>query len=270
MAEIIQATIQLYKEALQATTRSFVRGWMITVVVVGFAVLMLVVAMLASRLGMIGGLMIGAANAFVIGATLYLVEQVVLGSRQLRWSDIPQSAGQYFWDVISVGFLVWFPLLILQMALQANPYQPVLTTAVFFLIFVLLNPVPEVIYQSRKGSAIDVVKESYEFVIENWIEWFLPVAILLAPFGLSFFFEFSSQSGMRGGLDFFQILMIPFRLLAGWLQYLGISDSVSSLLNLICTPILGVVMMLFRGHLFAALHRSSRRQRRFQARSLSG
>ncbi|WP_447969726.1 hypothetical protein [Nitrospira sp. M1] len=269
MAEFIQATIQLYTQAMQATVRSFLRGWIMTFVVVGFALLMLVVSALASSLGMLGGLIAGAANAFIIGATLYLIEQVVLGARTIQWADIPHSAGQYFWDVISVGFLVWFPLMMLQMALQANPYRPVLTTAVFFLVFVLLNPVPEVIYQRRQGSAMEVVRESYEFVIENWIEWFLPIAILLAPFGLSFFFEFSSQAGMRGGLDFFQIFTVPFRVLTGWFQYLGISSAGSSILIILCTPILGVFMMIFRGHLFSALHGSTRRQRQFQARTRS-
>ncbi|GJL64069.1 MAG: hypothetical protein NPIRA04_27230 [Nitrospirales bacterium] len=267
MSEFIQATTQLYQQALQSTIRSFLRGWMMTLVVVGFAMLMMVVTLLASSLGMLGGLIAGAANAFVIGATLYLIEQVVLGARKIQWADIPQSAGQYFWDVISVGFLVWFPLMMLEMALQANPYRPVLTTAVFFLVFVLLNPVPEVIYQRRPGSAMEVVRESYEFVLENWIEWFLPIAILLAPFGLSFFFEFSSQAGMRGGLDFFQIFTVPFRLLTSWLEYFGISNAGSSVLIILCTPILGVFMLIFRGHLFSALHGSTRRQRQFQARS---
>ncbi|MGB0908810.1 MAG: hypothetical protein ACPGYT_00470 [Nitrospirales bacterium] len=269
MAEFIQATIQLYRQVIQATLRSFVQGWIMVMVVVGFTAVLVLITMLASPLGMLGGFIGGAANAFVIGATLYLVEQVVLGSRNIRWSDVPQSAGQYFWDVISIGFLVWFPVLILQMALQANPYRPVLLSAIFFLAFVILNPVPEVIYQGRKNSAMEVVQESYEFVLENWIEWFLPISLFLAPFGLSFFFEFSSQSGMRGGLDFLHILTIPFSLLTSWLQYMGISNSVSELLILLCTPILAILMLIFRGHLFAALHGSTRRQRQFKARTLS-
>ena len=171
---------------------------MIAVAVVVFALLTLGVTVLVSPLGMLGGFILVAANALVIGATLSLLEQVVSGSRKVRWRDIPRSAGQYFWDVISVGFMVGLPLLVLQMALQANPYRPVLTMAVFFLVFVLLNPVPEVIYQGRQGSAIDVLRASYEFIVENWIEWFLPLAMILAPFGLSFFFEFSSHVGRRG------------------------------------------------------------------------
>lgn len=269
MADFIWATIQLYRQAAQATLVSFARCWIMTVVVIIFAVLMIIVASLVAPLGMAGGLLLGAANAFLIGATLNLTEQAVLGARPLRWSDIPQSAGQYFWDVISVGFLVWFPLLILQMALQANPYQSVLTTAVFFLVFLLLNPVPEVIYQVRHGSPIDVVRESYEFVLENWIEWFLPLAVVLAPFGISFFFHFSSQAGRMGGLGFFQIFTLPFNLLTNWLGYLGVSGSVSSVLVLLFTPVVSVLILIFRGHLFAALHGTSRRQRLFRARALS-
>lgn len=269
MADFIRATIQLYRQAAQATLRSFVRGWIMTLVVVLFAILMVIAGGLAAQLGMIGGFLLGAANAFVIGATLSLTEQAVLGARRLQWADIPQSAGQYFWEVISVGFMVWFPLLILQMALQANPYRPLLTSAVFFLVFILLNPVPEVIYQTRRGSAVEVVRESYDFVIENWIEWFLPLAIVLAPFGLSFFFQISSQGGRMGGLAFTQILSLPFNILASWLEYLGMSESLSSILVVLLTPVLAVLMLLFRGHLFAALRGSSRRQRQFQSRAMS-
>ncbi len=269
MADLIWATIQLYRQAAQATLITFARSWILTVAVILFAVLMILVASLVAPLGMAGGLLLGAANAFVIGATLNLTEQAVLGGRSIRWADIPQSAGRYFWDVISVGFLVWFPLLILQMALQANPYQSVLLTAVFFLVFVLLNPVPEVIYQVRHGSPIDVVRESYEFVLENWIEWFLPLAVVLAPFGISFFIQFASQAGHMGGLSFFQILTLPFNLLTQWFGYLGMSGTVSSLFVLLFTPVISVLILIFRGHLFAALHGTSRRQRLFRARALS-
>lgn len=269
MADFIWATIQLYRQAVQATLLSFARSWILAVVVIIFAVLMIIVASLVAPLGMAGGLLLGAANALVIGATLNLTEQAVLGGRPIRWSDIPQSAGQYFWDVISVGFLVWFPLLILQMALQSNPYRLVLTTAIFLLVFLLLNPVPEVIYQVRHGSAIDVIRESYEFVLENWIEWFLPLVVVLAPFGVSFFFQISSEAGRRGGLDFFQLLALPFNLLTNWLGYLGVSGSVSSVLVLLFTPVISVLILIFRGHLFAALHGTSRRQRLFRARGLS-
>ena len=60
-------------------------------VVIAFAVLMVIARGVVAPLGMIGGFLLGAANAFLIGATLSLTEQAVLSSRQLQWADIPRS-----------------------------------------------------------------------------------------------------------------------------------------------------------------------------------
>jgi hypothetical protein len=267
MQGFLQATIRLYHQALLASIQSLIRAWILIPMLMAFALGLILVTAIIAPLGMIGGFILGALNALVIGSTLSLTEQAVLGARRVTWQDIPHSIGQYFWDVISVVFMVWFPLLFLEMGLQANPYQPLIVTAVFFLIFVLLNPVPEVIYQSRSGSALEVVRESYEFVVENWIEWFLPIAIAFAPFGLTFFFQMSALGGRRGGLDFWQLLTLPYTVLSEWLSFLGIPPDISFLVVLVLTPIVTVFMLLFRGHLFAALHRTSRRQRMFQSRT---
>ncbi len=266
MQGFFHATVQLYQQSLLAALTSLRHSWILIPVVIGFALGLVLITSAVGRLGMIGGLILGAANALIIGATLSLTEEAIRGGRRLHWQDIPHSMGEYFWDVISVGFIVWFPLLFLEMGLQNNPYQPLIATAIFFLIFIILNPVPEIIYQSRKGSALEIIQESYEFILENWIEWFLPVAIALAPFGLSFFFQISSQAGRRGGLDFWHLITLPFSILSQWLSLLGISPNTSFILVLILTPIATVFMLLFRGHLFSALHRSSRRQRMFQSR----
>ncbi len=266
MPGFFQATVRLYHQSLLATLQSLQQSWILIPTLFLFALGMVLVTSLIAPLGMIGGLILGGVNALIIGATLSLTEEAIRGGRRLQWQDIPQSVGKYFWEVISVGFMVWFPLLFLEMGLQSNPYQPLIATAVFFLMFVLLNPVPEVIYQSRKGSALEIVQESYEFVLENWIEWFLPVALALAPFGLSFFFQISSQAGRRGGLDFGQLITVPFSILSQWLSLLGMSSNGSVTFVLIITPITSVFILLFRGHLFAALLKSSRRQRMFQSR----
>ena len=151
--------------------------------------------------------------------------------------------------------------------MAANPNGPFLAAGIFLLLFILLNPAPEVIYQVRHDSPLDVLRESYEFVIENWIEWFLPLAVALAPLGLSFFFSISGKLGRGAGLDFFQILVLPFTLITAWLSYLGLPSGAGSWLVLVLTPPVAVAMLIFRGHLFAALCGSSRRQRIFQGRA---
>jgi hypothetical protein len=270
MGEILREALRLYQGAFQATVRSFIRSWIIAVAVVIFAGLMVLATSLAGPLGIVGGFIVGAVNALLIGATLSLVEEAVLSSRRLVFRDIWDGFGQYFWDVIGVGFVLWLPLMLLERGLAANPYGPFLAAALFLLLFILLNPAPEVIYQVRHDSPLDVLRESYAFVLQNWIEWFLPLALVVAPLGLSFFFGISGRLGRGAGLDFFQVVVLPFTLLGAWLGYLGLPQQASLVLVLLLTPPLAAGMLIFRGHLFKALHGSSRRQRLFQRRGFVG
>lgn len=268
MTHILAETLELYRNAFLKTGQSLTRGWMTMVAVVGFGFLLVLAAQIAAPLGMIGGFLLGAANALLVGATLSLIEQSITYARVLTLQDLRDSIGQYFWDVIGVGFVLWLPLMVLDMSLQTNPYGQLLSYAVLLLLFLLLNPAPEVIYQVRHDSPLDVFTTSYEFVLEHWIEWFFPFAlilvpIVLAPRGLQSFFSLSSRAGRGAGLDFFQLLVLPFTILGSWLDYAGIPSSVSWYLGLLLTPPLAVAMLLFRGHLFASLHGHSRRQRRF-------
>ena len=147
---------------------------------------------------------LGMVNALLVGATLHLIEQALSATRTIQPSDVMESFGHYFWDVISVGFVLWLPMMALDMGVQANPYGQFLSSAALLLVFVLLNPAPEVIYQARHDSPLDVIKTSYEFVLEHWIEWFLPFVLLLlpvvlSPTGLREFFEISSGVGREIG-----------------------------------------------------------------------
>ncbi len=267
MSEFVQATLQLYRQAGLATWRSLTRSWLLVPAVLLMALLLSVATGVAMSMGMPGGLLLGAANAFVVGAFLGLLELAVLSARRMVWKDLWSVAGRYFRDVITIGFIVWVPLQILALGMQANPYGPVIESAVFLLLFILLNPVPELIYQGRTGASLETLKDSYEFVMENWIEWFLPLAVIFAPWGTSFFLSISSQSGRLPGLDFLQLVWVPFAVLNQWFQYLGVSSDAATILVLLLTPFGTVLMMLFRGHLYQALAGSSRRQRAFLNKS---
>ena len=270
MSRLLAETLTLYRNAFRKTGESLVRGWMTIVAVVGFGFLLLFATQIASPLGMIGGFLLGAVNALLVGATLSLIEQSISHTRALTIRDILGSVGHYFWDVIGIGFILWLPLMALDLTTQSNPYGQVLSYAVLLLIFLLLNPAPEIVYQVRHDSPLEVLKTSYEFILENWIEWFLPFALILiptilSPMGLQSFFSLSSRVGRGAGLDFSQVLILPFTILGSWLDYVGIPPSISWYVGLLCTTPLAVAMLLFRGHLFASLHGVSRRQRRFVA-----
>ena len=185
MSRILTETLTLYRNAFRKTGESLARGWMTMVAVVGFGFLLVLATQIASPLGMAGGFLLGAVNALLVGATLSLIEQSISHARALTFRDILGSVGHYFWDVIGVGFILWLPLMALDLSMQTNPFGQLLSYAVFLLLFLLLNPAPEIIYQVRHDSPLEVFKTSYEFVLENWIEWFLPFAVILIPVVLS-------------------------------------------------------------------------------------
>ncbi|MDP9131937.1 MAG: hypothetical protein M3M98_02230, partial [Nitrospirota bacterium] len=213
MLTLFTSTLHLYCDALRATSRSLVRGWLVIPAVIVFTLAMWFAGTVVHPLGMVGGFLMGAVNALLIGATLSLVEQAIKGMRGITVRDVYDSMGHYFWDVISVGFVLWIPTMLLDTSLRANPESQFLVTACLLLVFILLNPAPEVIYLARHDSPLDVLKRSYDFVLENWIEWFLPMALILAPLGLSLFFKLSSRLGRGAGLDFIQLLLVPFTVL---------------------------------------------------------
>jgi hypothetical protein len=268
MVELISATIHLYRQALRATGRSLGRSWITVVALIVFAFLFVGATRIAAPLGLAGGLLLGAVNAVLVGATLRLIEQSLNAARTVQLSDVAESFGHYFWDVIGVGFVLWLPTMVLDMGMQATPYGQFLSSAFLLLLFILLNPAPEVIYQVRHDSPLDIFKTSYHFVQEHWIEWFLPFAVfilpvVLSPSGLREFFFLSSRGGRGAGLDFFQILILPFTVVGRWLSYMGIHPDVQWMLLLLFTPPVAIAILLFRGHLFALLLGSSRRQRLF-------
>lgn len=268
MANQLTAAFELYRKAIQKTWQSLLRGWITIVAVIGFLFLLLLAQQLTAPLGMAGGFLLGAINALLVGATLSLIEQSISFARSLTFQDVLGSFGHYFWDVIGVGFVLWLPLMALDLGTQSNPNGLFLSYAVMLLIFILVNPAPEVIYQVRHDSPLDVFKSAYEFVLENWIEWFLPIGILLipllaAPGGLVSFFRLSRRVGRGAGLDFSQILLLPFTILESWFAYLGLGSDIAWYVMLFFTPPTAVAILLFRGHLFASLSGSTRRQRQF-------
>lgn len=268
MTNQLLAAFDLYQKALHQTWLSLRRGWITILAVIGFLFLLLLAQQLAAPLGMAGGFLLGAVNALLVGATLSLIQQSIFYARTLTIKDVFDSFGHYFWDVIGVGFVLWLPLMALDMGIQQNPNAVLISYAIMLLIFILLNPAPEIIYQVQHDSPLDVFKGAYEFVLENWIEWFLPIGLLLlpllvAPNGLMAFFVLSRSAGRGAGLDFSQILFLPFTILESWLSSFGVDPELARYVMLLFTPALAVSLLLFRGHLFASLYGSSHRQRQF-------
>ena len=110
------------------------------VAVVGFGFLLVLATQIASPLGMVGGFLLGAVNALLVGATLSLIEQSIRHARALTFQDILGSVGHYFWDVIGIGFILWLPLMALDLSMQTNPYGQLLSYVVLLAPLSLAEP----------------------------------------------------------------------------------------------------------------------------------
>src|SRR6185436_20973143 len=101
---------------------------------------------------------------------LYLVEMIVRTSR-VSLEDFRSSFGRYIWDVVGVAFLWWLFRSLATPAILQLPQGHLILLCVLLAIFVCFNAVPELIYLGHYTS-VQLLSESYTFVVANWIEWF--------------------------------------------------------------------------------------------------
>jgi len=115
-----------------------------------------------------------------------------------------------------------------------------------FLLFILLNTLPEVVYQKDYNSW-GSIKHTVNFVKENWIEWFVPNFFIIV------IMYFLSRQ-LFVGITALRIMAL-----------IRITDLFSPMM--IITYLISQVFisyfMIYRGLLFARLSTSTRRKRLF-------
>ena len=170
----LRDTAALYARVFRRGAELALRNWWVGLVVIVYDVLLGIVAGVTAPLGMVGGLLTYLALVACFSSGLALVAQAIQAGR-IRIADVPTSFATYFGDLLNVGFFFWGLQLIWIYVLTPFPFVQI----VFALaVFVFLNAVPELVYVGRH-SAAEVLVESYQFIGENWIEWFPANLVLL-------------------------------------------------------------------------------------------
>ncbi|MFL5271684.1 MAG: hypothetical protein ACJ79E_06440 [Anaeromyxobacteraceae bacterium] len=190
-------------------------------------------ARLAYSLGMLAGIVVTLATAALFSSYLHFLGEQVQGGR-VSGRTLQQSFGTYFWPVVNVFFVVWIASLVLGLVTAGNPSGAALLYAVWLVALVALNAVPEVLYLRATHGGMQTIVASWEFLKAQWIPWFAANAPLLVVLGA---IALVVQAPVVGPL------------LSGAALH---------------------VAMVFRGHLFLALDRSSHRQRMFAHRLAGG
>ena len=239
--QILQVTLWIYATALKRSLECVRKNWIVSFAPVVYGIGLSIVGTLVAPLGMIGGFLYSFASSACASSALFLIKNMVeSGKTDVR--DFLNGFTVYLWEVIAIGFILWIPTWALATSLASVPNGALIFFLIQLCLYIILNAVPELIYQSR-ASGLELIGASYNFIVENWIEWLTPNLILFAVGYFLLDFIGSLFFGMPG---FVQLFLYAF------------------VLGLCLT-----YFMTFRGFLFAQLYGTTRRSRiyRYNART---
>lgn len=239
--EQIKAIFWIYKTCLIRTVELVRDNVGIIFAPIAYSVVLSVAALLLAGLGIVGGILISVVVAACASSGLYLIENVVrMGKATLQ--DFTRGFSAYLMEILTIGFIFWIPMRLLAQFAFTTPNGPLIYLGVQILLYVIFNPLPELIYQSRV-SGLALLSASYQFIVENWIEWLLPNLVV----GLVGY--------LLRNLIYQLVAPMPF-----FLQYFFVEAAFGLFLTF---------LMIFRGLLFSELNGTTRRSRvyRYKARS---
>jgi hypothetical protein len=239
--QILRVTLWMYATALKRSLECVRKNWVVSFAPVVYGIGLSIVGTLVAPLGMIGGLLYSLASSACASSALFLIKNMVeSGKTDVR--DFLNGFTVYLWEVITIGFILWIPTWALATSLASVPNGALIFFLIRLCLYIILNAVPELIYQSRV-SGLELIGASYNFIVENWIEWLTPNLILFAAGYFLLDFVGSLFYDMPGFVQLFLYALV---------------------LGLCLT-----YFMTFRGFLFAQLYGTTRRSRiyRYNART---
>lgn len=258
---LVRATLALYGDAARDASRALIRNIWIIALPPFYAVLLGAAQQALGGLGFVGGMLVFLLAAACLSSLASVLAEAVAHER-IRLNELPQTFSRYLPSVVSVLFVFWIIGLLLALILEQNPGLVWLAIAVNLGLFVLCNPLPELVYQGTRDG-MGLIDEAVQFMRQNSVEWLLPVLVIFLPrfaFGLGAGLLAMSTIGPLNALDEVQ------RTLAAFLP--PVREPAQVLLLIVSSTLLAWIM-LFRGFLFRSLARSGRRQRIFEARMRS-
>ena len=232
----VQVTLWMYAVALRHSLEAVAKNWIVSFAPLAYGFILSATVSIVAPLGLIGGLILGLVSQACVSSGLYLIENIVRMGKT-NFDDFVKGFTVYLWELVRISFILWIPLRVVSMALSGVPNGGLIFLFIQIALYVLLNPIPEFIYQTR-ASGIELLGASYNFIVENWIEWFVPnIVLTLLAYLL---------------LELLSFLAIS---LPSFARFFLVTFGLGLCLTYI---------MVFRGFLFAELHGTTRRSRAYR------
>ncbi len=174
--ETIKATLWIYRIAVKRSAQLVRENWVVVFAPLAYIVFLSVADIFLIPFGLVGGLLLLLASNACMSSGLHLLENI-LNSRKADFNDFLKGFTVYLWEIVRISFILWIPMMLVSSALYQTPNGDIIIMFIQIALYIILNAVPELIYQSR-ASGVEILVASYHFIIENWPEWFAPNIII--------------------------------------------------------------------------------------------
>ncbi len=255
---LLLATAKIYRTSLVGAFLAVLANWRVLFAHLGCLLIIWPLTVIASFFGsLIGGLLMGFALALVLSQYFFTVSGAVSKDR-LRLGEVWRGSFVLFSPIISVLFFLFLLNLASEFFFQGDS-RFWLKAVSNLLVAVLLNAVPEIIYFKPSG-VMEMMSEAFEFIQENFVEWFFPFAVLLLP---PLILAPKALSPLVIGV----LITNPFDLMQRFFVTFGNPWLIlGSGVQIIIVLFVAYFLFVFRGLLFQQLSSSSRRKRIYQQR----
>ena len=254
--ELIKDMIYINKITGKKAMDLFLKNWLIiftgliytTINIVAYFVFSPLMYM--PLLNIIAGIALYFLSVGLISSYLYIMHSIIK-YKKFEFKDIKRGFKVYLYEVSRVLFIGWiagmlgFRILVpvISGVVGGSLDSATITNIIMIIVFVVINPLPEVIYQ-KGHTGLDGIKYTFEYTQENWIEWLVPNAVLL---GLLYIIAGSVVTNL-----FATGVSVGFNLL-----------SIKGIGLYLIGQVIFSFTMIYRGVLFDLLSTSTRRKRMF-------
>jgi hypothetical protein len=253
---LIKATTNIYKESLVLAIKSCVLNWHVPLFHLVLLIAVMLIGQFAQIFGrLIGGFLLGIVAAMVVASYFSLVKAAA-DSEKIRYQDMWSRMTELFFPIINVLFFFFLFNFVIGLVVSKAGNEWILAS-INLLLAVFLNPLPEVV--ARSGAyATQVFYECIDFIKENFVEWYIPIFLLLSPLLLWDFGQVKEVTILFLSTNPLYLLEVVFFGFGKMLLMLG---NVLVILVLFYSLFL---VFVFRAILYTKLSSSTRRKRIYQ------
>ena len=244
MMNALTDIIETNKTILSKSVKLALRNWPIVFTGIVYTVILLLLWKIAFMFWILAGILVAIVQSALISNYLYLIENIILYDR-ITLDDFKKGFMVYIWKIYGVLLVLWFVNygagLFLGFIFNIRLGFISLWSLVILAGFLLLNSIPEVLYQKHYNVG-ESFGYSFDFIKENWLDWFVPNGL----FWIILYLTVGSvlPSSLVGGINMLSLS------LKGVIVYF-IGQWIFSF------------MMIYRGLLFQVLSSTTRRKRVF-------